>query len=83
MSESKEGDAASGSASVDTMVEPEAVVVKQQMASKQEQPEPPPNGGFFAWLQVAGSFFLFFNCWWVFKQPYLSAVGSNIVAGAR
>ncbi|KAG9779526.1 MFS-type transporter dbaD [Exophiala dermatitidis] len=24
---------------------------------------PPPNGGFHAWLQVAGSFFLFFNCW--------------------
>lgn len=26
---------------------------------------PPPNGGFHAWLQVAGSFFLFFNSWWV------------------
>lgn len=26
-------------------------------------PGPPPNGGFKAWLQVAGSFFLFFNCW--------------------
>ena len=24
---------------------------------------PPPNGGFQAWLQVVGSFFLFFNCW--------------------
>ena len=23
----------------------------------------PPNGGFAAWLQVVGSFFLFFNSW--------------------
>lgn len=23
----------------------------------------PPNGGFNAWLQVLGSFFLFFNSW--------------------
>lgn len=28
-----------------------------------DDPGPPPNGGFRAWLQVAGSFFLFFNCW--------------------
>ncbi len=25
--------------------------------------EPPPNGGLNAWLQVLGSFFLFFNSW--------------------
>jgi hypothetical protein len=25
--------------------------------------EPPPNGGLQAWLQVLGSFFLFFNSW--------------------
>ena len=25
----------------------------------------PPNGGLVAWLQVAGSFFLFFNSWYV------------------
>jgi hypothetical protein len=24
-----------------------------------------PNGGFKAWLQVLGSFFLFFNSWFV------------------
>lgn len=30
-----------------------------------DDPDPPPNGGFNAWLQVAGSFFLFFNCWYV------------------
>ncbi|OCT52108.1 monocarboxylate permease like proteinue, mch4 [Cladophialophora carrionii] len=28
-----------------------------------DDPGPPPNGGFRAWLQVVGSFFLFFNCW--------------------
>ena len=28
-----------------------------------DDPGPPPNGGFKAWLQVLGSFFLFFNCW--------------------
>ncbi|OAG41707.1 hypothetical protein AYO21_04171 [Fonsecaea monophora] len=26
-------------------------------------PGPPPNGGFTAWMQVVGSFFLFFNSW--------------------
>ncbi|KAL6251382.1 hypothetical protein RBB50_001591 [Rhinocladiella similis] len=30
---------------------------------KNDEPGPPPNGGFNAWLQVLGSFFLFFNCW--------------------
>jgi MFS family permease len=30
-----------------------------------DDPGPPPNGGFHAWLQVAGSFFLFFNCWYL------------------
>lgn len=35
------------------------------VASKDEaeDPGPPPNGGAQAWLQVLGSFFLFFNCW--------------------
>lgn len=30
---------------------------------KEPEVEPPPNGGLNAWMQVAGSFFLFFNCW--------------------
>jgi len=30
---------------------------------KPDQLEPPPNGGLVAWMQVVGSFFLFFNCW--------------------
>ena len=32
-------------------------------SEKGEDPGPPPNGGFPAWLQVIGSFFLFFNSW--------------------
>lgn len=44
----------------------------QQQQQQQSQPPagPPPDGGFFAWLQVAGSFFLYFNSWGV-----LSAFG--------
>jgi hypothetical protein len=30
-----------------------------------------PNGGARAWLQVLGSFFLFFNTWYVFKNIFL------------
>ncbi len=25
--------------------------------------EPPPNGGWLAWMQVLGAFFLYFNSW--------------------
>ena len=32
-------------------------------AEKDQSPGPPPNGGWYAWLQVLGSFFLFFNSW--------------------
>ena len=38
---------------------------------KSADPGPPPNGGFQAWLQVAGSFFLFFNAWYVFLYAHL------------
>ena len=30
---------------------------------RDDNPGPPPDGGFNAWLQVLGSFFLFFNSW--------------------
>lgn len=30
-------------------------------------PGPPPNGGAIAWLQVAGSWMLFFNTWGLLK----------------
>ena len=31
--------------------------------------EAPPNGGLKAWTQVVGSFFLFFNSWYVLVPP--------------
>lgn len=34
-----------------------------QGSDKFEDPGPPPNGGLKAWLQVLGSFMLFFNSW--------------------
>ena len=34
-------------------------------AEKPSDPGPPPDGGLKAWIQVVGSFFLFFNCWYV------------------
>jgi hypothetical protein len=37
--------------------------VTESPPEKSSDPGPPPNGGFAAWLQVAGSFFLFFNGW--------------------
>lgn len=64
MSELKEPTAVSGNDSLETVVEPETNAVEQKSEVKAEQPQPPPNGGWFAWLQVAGSFFLFFNCWY-------------------
>jgi hypothetical protein len=41
---------------------------KDIQTTKEEVSRPPPtleipNGGFEAWTQVAGSFFLFFNGW--------------------
>ncbi|OOQ89423.1 putative MFS monocarboxylate transporter [Penicillium brasilianum] len=39
--------------------------VENQPPKEPATPPPPPNGGLTAWLQVAGAFFLFFNCWGV------------------
>ena len=41
----------------------EAITATDSKTEKTSDPGPPPNGGFAAWLQVAGSFFLFFNAW--------------------
>lgn len=65
MSEHKTTDPMAANASVETVVEPDSNVLPTKDEVKEEQPEPPPNGGTLAWLQVAGSFFLFFNCWYV------------------
>ena len=40
-------------------VPPLEVTVEKQLPAQ----EAPPNGGLNAWLQVLGSFFLFFNSW--------------------
>lgn len=39
------------------------VELTEATLEKQSDPGPPPNGGWQAWLQVLGSFFLFFNSW--------------------
>lgn len=38
-------------------------------AEKSDELGPPPDGGWQAWLQVLGSFFLFFNSWYVLNGP--------------
>ena len=43
--------------------DPSPAVVVELSPGKNAVPGPPPNGGFQAWLQVFGSFFLFFNSW--------------------
>lgn len=65
MSQTKITDLVAGNASLDTMVELDANAYQPKIEVVEQQPEPPPNGGLTAWLQVAGSFFLFFNCWYV------------------
>ncbi|KAK5070777.1 hypothetical protein LTR64_007445 [Lithohypha guttulata] len=79
-------------ATVDSPVEAE-IDAEAHLPAKTEresrEPDPPPNGGTVAWLQVLGSFFLFFNCWGtvnsfgVFQtyyenNPYWSETPSNI-----
>ncbi|KIX04723.1 uncharacterized protein Z518_05593 [Rhinocladiella mackenziei CBS 650.93] len=42
---------------------PEPVNITSSTTNVADDPGPPPNGGLYAWLQVMGSFFLFFNSW--------------------
>lgn len=63
MSQEKTPDLMAGNASVETMVEADTNTIPPKIEVQEQQLEPPPNGGLLAWLQVAGSFFLFFNCW--------------------
>lgn len=53
---------------LDDVLEAEASISSPEIGEgsppeKTNDPGPPPDGGFAAWTQVAGSFFLFFNCW--------------------
>lgn len=60
--ESKVDKALDAEANIDDAAPPdEEIPISNADASN--EPGPPPNGGFRAWLQVAGSFFLFFNSW--------------------
>lgn len=36
-----------------------------------------PNGGVLAWIQCAGSFFLFFNCWGVVNTFGKLSIGTR------
>lgn len=54
-------------------IEPPAIGPEAN-GEKGAEPSPPPNGGFKAWLQVAGSFFLFFNAWYVISKSLLIAL---------
>jgi hypothetical protein len=46
--------------------------IENQTPKAPATPPPPPNGGLVAWLQVAGAFILFFNCWSVPKPSTYS-----------
>ncbi|KDN62660.1 hypothetical protein CSUB01_09307 [Colletotrichum sublineola] len=41
---------------------------------------PPPDGGPLAWLQVAGSFFLFFNSWSTYYQAHMTDASVDAIA---
>ncbi|GKZ59105.1 hypothetical protein AnigIFM49718_004962 [Aspergillus niger] len=51
--------------SVDPIAVPNSAETEKQSVDEDSipLPPPPPNGGIFAWVQVAGAFFLFFNSW--------------------
>ena len=40
-----------------------------------------PNGGVVAWVQCAGSFILFFNCWGVVNTFGKSIIGMRQISG--
>lgn len=70
MVDNKEKEGAVGNASPPvTVANSDGSEVENQTPKEPTTPPPPPNGGLTAWLQVAGAFFLFFNCWSVNKSP--------------
>lgn len=52
------------------VLESDGSEVENQPPKEPATPPPSPNGGLTAWLQVAGAFFLFFNCWSV-TRPFI------------
>jgi hypothetical protein len=68
MAEDKEKESVPSNASPQVIVaNSDGSEVENQTPKEPATPPPPPNGGLTAWLQVAGAFFLFFNCWLVTK----------------
>ena len=57
-----------------------AAPVEQTAVNPAQQPAPStiPNGGFNAWLQVAGSFCLFFNTW--YASPGLTNSAASLIS---
>ena len=57
-------ESSSNEASSDPLALPSLVIPLDGIAAEKSSfEEPPPDGGLEAWLQVLGSFFLFFNSW--------------------
>jgi hypothetical protein len=54
-----------GSASTETTADLEAVLKVKSKGHSVSDASTIPNGGFWAWMQVLGAFFLFFNSWYV------------------
>ncbi|EXJ82007.1 hypothetical protein A1O1_08075 [Capronia coronata CBS 617.96] len=50
-------------ANIDIDADKEPSFPTDEAANAHDDPGAPPDGGFRAWLQVLGSFFLFFNSW--------------------
>jgi len=60
-----EGAAAAGGAALTaTATRASLARTKSNVAPRADEAGPPPNGGTVAWMQVVGSFFLFFNSWY-------------------
>ncbi|KAK5953178.1 hypothetical protein OHC33_005746 [Knufia fluminis] len=85
------GQAISVEPPVETAIDAEAATSPSSSTEEKaaDEPDPPPNGGLLAWMQVLGSFFLFFNCWGTINSfgafqtyyennPYWSENPSNI-----
>jgi len=65
-----EGAAGSGGAALTaTATRSSLARTKSNVAPRVDQAGPPPNGGTIAWMQVVGSFFLFFNSWYSVQLP--------------
>jgi len=47
------------------MIEPATSALQAPHKPEETMATTPPDGGWRAWLQVAGGFFVFFNIWYV------------------